>query len=351
VPRLRSFLASFTVAACLQAPARIAAAGAVNERGAWRPVADTVAPARPTVTIASGAAHTTSLTASIALDLADPDRDAAEVRFSANVATWSPWQPFAAKVAHDLSTHGGNTGEGVKTVYVQARDRAGNVGPAGSDSIAYLRLPAIGSVTPASLPNVTDGAFRLTGTDFLGVTEVGFGAVAITSTCVDAWHTGFYRVLSDTELDLHPPQGLADGRHAISLRNRAGTSNPRSVILVFPAAPVLRTHPTLSAGQPQVLFTSSGPGIGAFVSFLCLSPSDLPSVLPGTVSLEIGGGFTRLALLSLPFAHDPHTRTATLGPFPTLTSMAGTTLHFEALTFLAPVLPLPTTDACRTVYR
>lgn len=311
---------------------------------------DTVLPTVTSVSIDSGATYTTSLNVSVATVAADVHSGVDQMRLSSDNATWSAWQAFTSPVAYNLAANGGNSNEGTKTVWVQVRDRAGNISAAGADRIEYLRVPATASSSPTSLPNVTEGFFRLNGTDFVGVTEVLFDASSITSTSVDDWHAGYYRVVNDTTLDVYPPQAQATGGHTLRLRNLAGLSNVQNVALAFQASAVLRTHATLTAGRPQTIFTSSGPNAGAYVSFLCLSPSNLPSNLPGIVSLEIGNGFTSLTLLSIAFPRNLATRAATIGPFPTSDSMLGASLYFEALTFLAPAFPLPTTDSWRTLY-
>ena len=307
-------------------------------------------PTLSSVSINSGAATTTSLNVTVASTAADAHSGVIEMRLSSNNSTWSAWQPYVASLAYNLSSNGGNTNEGTKTVWVEVRDRAGNVSTTVSDSISYQRIPAIASSVPTSLPNVTDGFFRLTGTDFVGATAVLFDTTTITSTSPNQWHAGYFRVVNDTTLDVYPPQGLATGAHTLRVRNAVGTSNTLNVSLAFPTTAVLRTHSTLTAGQPQTIFTSSGPAGGGFVSYLMLSTSNIPSVLPGVITLAIGNNFTDLTLIGFPFPHDPVTRAATLGPFPTNASMVGASLFFQAITFAAPVLPYPVTDSWRTLY-
>jgi hypothetical protein len=311
---------------------------------------DTVVPVVTSATINGGAALTTSLNVTVANVSSDAHSGLNEIRYSSDNATWSAWAPYAASSPYNLSSNGGNTNEGTKTVYVQVRDRAGNISSTGSDTIEYRRLPAIAMSTPASLPNVTENFFRLTGTDLGDVVEVRFDGAPITTTSPDNWHVGYFRIINDTTLDVYPPQAQPTGAHTLQVRNPAGLSNIQNVSLAFPASAVLRTHSTLTAGRPQTIFTSSGPVGGAFVSFLTLSPSNAPSILPGIISLEIGNSFSSLTLLSIPFAHNAITRAATIGPFGTNASMIGATLFFEGITFLVPAFPLPTTDSWRTVY-
>ncbi|MEZ5963557.1 MAG: S8 family serine peptidase [Planctomycetota bacterium] len=325
--------------------------GNVGNAGCVGPfLIDTVVPTVNTVSINSGATYTTSLNVSVAVTAADSHSGVAQVRLSSDNATWSAWQAFTSPVAYNLSSNGGNANEGNKTVYVQVRDQAGNVSSSRNDSIQYLRLPAITSSTPTDLPNVTEGFFRLAGSDFVGVTEVQFDGAAITSTNPDNWDTGYFRIVNDSTLDVYPPQARPTGGHTLRLRNAAGLSNVQNVSLSFPTSLTLRTHSSLTAGANQTIFTSSGPSGGAFASYLALSPSNLPSTLPGVVSFQIGNSFSSLTLLSVAFPHNAATRAATIGPLPTNPSMLGAILYYQALTFAVPSLPLPTTNSWQTIY-
>jgi hypothetical protein len=53
---------------------------------------------------------------------------------NAGTTTWSPWQAYTTNKFWTLTA-----GTGTKTVYVQYKDRAGNVSATASDSITYQR--------------------------------------------------------------------------------------------------------------------------------------------------------------------------------------------------------------------
>jgi hypothetical protein len=57
----------------------------------------------------------------------------ASMRFrNAGTTTWSSWQTYSTSKSWTLTT-----GAGTKTVYVQYRDRAGNISAAASDTIRF----------------------------------------------------------------------------------------------------------------------------------------------------------------------------------------------------------------------
>ena len=97
-------------------------------------------PPSGTLLINQGAQQTTELRVTLTLRVQDAASGMADMRFSNDGQTWSPWEPFAPeKTNWDLSQFGGNGNPGRKTVSAQVRDRAGNVGQF-SAQIEYLRL-------------------------------------------------------------------------------------------------------------------------------------------------------------------------------------------------------------------
>jgi len=85
------------------------------------------------VAINGSARHvfTTAVTLAVeATDLAgdEPGSGVASMRLSNDGKTWSPWQPFAPSLAWDLARSGGSAAPGPKTVFVELRDKADNVG-------------------------------------------------------------------------------------------------------------------------------------------------------------------------------------------------------------------------------
>ena len=130
-------------------------------------VRDTTAPVG-TVLINGGATTTANRVASLAISFADVV-GVTEMRFSLDDgATWSDWGPYATAKTVILALP-----DGPKSVYVQARDAAGNVGGARSQIILLDQTaPAITSITvgPTTICGLcTPLLFSYTATDVSGI--------------------------------------------------------------------------------------------------------------------------------------------------------------------------------------
>jgi len=84
-------------------------------------VLDTTAPTG-TVSINSGAAHTTSRTVTLTLSASDATSGVAKVRFSENTGAWTQWYAYSTTFPCLLNS----TGDGTKFIDVQFNDTAGN---------------------------------------------------------------------------------------------------------------------------------------------------------------------------------------------------------------------------------
>jgi hypothetical protein len=68
----------------------------------------------------------------------DPLSGVAQMRFSNDGRTWSDWEGFQSTRSWDLTRFGGSSSYGLKTVYSQLRDRAGNVSQTFSATIHLI---------------------------------------------------------------------------------------------------------------------------------------------------------------------------------------------------------------------
>jgi len=107
---------------------------------------ETVAPSG-SITINSGAVFTNANGVSLAPVASDNLSGVAKMRFSNDALTWSAWQPYMASTAWTLSF-----GDGLKRVYVQFQDNAGNISDDFESSITLETQPPTGSVA------IDDGA-------------------------------------------------------------------------------------------------------------------------------------------------------------------------------------------------
>jgi hypothetical protein len=95
---------------------------------------DTVIP-KGTISINGGAASTASRSVTLRLSASDPSpaSGVAYMRFrNGGTTTWSSWLAYSTSKSWRLTA-----GAGTKTVYVQYKDRAGNVSAAASDTIRF----------------------------------------------------------------------------------------------------------------------------------------------------------------------------------------------------------------------
>jgi hypothetical protein len=112
---------------------------------------DSLAPAGVSLTIDGGNAGTTSLAVTLGIAAADAQSGVDAMRFRNDGGVFSPWEPFAAARAWNLTDHGGSAIGGTRRVTVEVRDRATNATSA-SDTI-YFHVPVtlIGSACDGSL--------------------------------------------------------------------------------------------------------------------------------------------------------------------------------------------------------
>jgi hypothetical protein len=95
---------------------------------------DTVVP-KGTIAINGGNASTASRSVTLRLSASDPSpaSGVAWMRFrNAGTTTWSSWYDYSSSKTWTLTA-----GAGTKTVYVQYKDRAGNISAAASDTIRF----------------------------------------------------------------------------------------------------------------------------------------------------------------------------------------------------------------------
>jgi parallel beta-helix repeat protein len=94
-------------------------------------------PPTGSLTINDGAATTISPTVTLRIIANDPLSGVAEMRFSNDGRTWSDWEGFQSTRSWDLTRFGGSSSSGLKTVYAQVRDQAGNVSQTFSATIRF----------------------------------------------------------------------------------------------------------------------------------------------------------------------------------------------------------------------
>ncbi|MBI5851469.1 MAG: serine hydrolase [Planctomycetes bacterium] len=158
---------------------------------------------------------------------------------------------------------------------------------------AFNRVcPRIHAHSPASLPNLTDEPFVIDGDVLSGVDRIDFGSYVITSSSSTTWGDGWFSIVDDDRIELHPPQGLIPTNYTVTLRNGNRVSTPFSVSLTRATTRSLGATGVTFAGFPMI--ASRGSSSSRSMALLCFSPSNSASVLNGIVSLGIGARFAEL---------------------------------------------------------
>jgi hypothetical protein len=212
---------------------------------------------------------------------------------------------------------------------------------------AWAPIPlVILSATP-SLANLTSRVIEVTGQNMDAVESVRFGTLTITNTNPEDPTRPWFRALSSTRLQVHPPQGLPLATYRLVLANPITSSNGVDVVLVRPTAPTLLAPPEVAAGQPYQLLVSAG-NASAALAWFGFSRSTLPSELPGVVQLDIGDAFRQLDVWSTPASIDTHG----IGRFavPSIPAMLGQTMWYQGM-MLTPAFPLATTNVDGASFR
>ncbi|MCA8972171.1 MAG: S8 family serine peptidase [Planctomycetes bacterium] len=295
---------------------------------------DLTKPSITSVTLDNNATRTPDLVVDFRVTASDSYSGASQMRFSGNGSTWTPWRAYStAAQSINLASYGASTTEGTKTGYVQVRDKAGNISATARDTISYVRPPKIASASPTSMPNITNGYFTLSGSDFVGTTRVLFGSRSLTSQSPDEWYQGYFRVVSDTTLHVYPPQAMATGSYAIRA-DAIWSSNTVSVTLVHQTKRVLHSPTQLKLGKTLYLVSARADMPTNTFDFLTLSLSNRPLVIPGIVSLSHGGNPTTFIdptyyLLAAANFHDGTTRAAVWK----LPTVVAANFYFQSIKF------------------
>jgi len=112
---------------------------------------DSLAPSGVSVVIDGGNAETTSLAVTLATAATDAQSGVDSMRFRNDGGVFSPWEPFAAARAWNLTDHGGSAVGGTRRVTVEVRDRATNATSAFDTIFFYVPVTLIGSACDGSL--------------------------------------------------------------------------------------------------------------------------------------------------------------------------------------------------------
>ncbi|MBP8301406.1 MAG: serine hydrolase [Planctomycetes bacterium] len=184
---------------------------------------------------------------------------------------------------------------------------------------SFPRRPELTGFSPSSLNNIGNTPFLLQGERLDLTTSVQCGLTTITSQSPTTWRNGYFLILSPTTIALYLPQGLLQGNYTVRASNAQGSSSPVNVAVLTNGNFQLGSPIRVGSNQTFDVMASRGAlSANAFCVF-GISTSNLPSVTPGVISLDIGNQWS--SLLTSPLTgFDPITRAATFVvpplPFP-----------------------------------
>ena len=188
--------------------------------------------------------------------------------------------------------------------------------------------PAVSNIIPNTVDNLLPGTGQtvtIVGQGFLPDTVVQVDNVDITTEST---------VLSENQISFDMPD-VSNGVHLISIVNANGTAGD-FIDVVPPSGPVLQA----GDGDPGAdVFTAIGipiemAGPPFSIQLLVASPSDVPSVLPGKIDLDLGAAFTQTYNLGATLL-DGNGRAAFTHPLSP--PLAGTTLYLQSMQVEFPI--------------
>ncbi|MCK5944607.1 MAG: hypothetical protein KAI24_21645 [Planctomycetes bacterium] len=196
-----------------------------------------------------------------------------------------------------------------------------------------------------SLPNVTTDCFVIVGCGLDEVTGVTFDGTALDAN--GAFGDGSYTIVDEHRLEVCPPLCMDAGTYVIEYSDANGVLGSQEVDITVPDDPTLVCEADHLAGTEQCVFLSSGTTPNT-AQFLIYSTENIPTVVPGLLSLDIGNQGTNYSCG--PGAVDACFKRV-VGLIPA--SAIGQTLYFQSIlidpvTFSTPYL---TSNVCATTYQ
>jgi hypothetical protein len=112
----------------------------------------------PTGVVLGAPATTTVSSFQLAIAASDALSGPWQMRFINDSGAWSPWQSFATSESWDLTAFGGSANKGTRTIRMEVRDAAGNVGNASTTVYYYTAVVDFGAACSGSLGVPTFGS-------------------------------------------------------------------------------------------------------------------------------------------------------------------------------------------------
>lgn len=211
-----------------------------------------------------------------------------------------------------------------------------------------LPAPIVLTGDAQTIDSVTDTTLQFTGTD-LGFIELAAIGANIFGTDDRQWLTGFMRIVDHETLEVSIPQGLPGSTYPLRFLNKTRASNQLSVTIQEPTTVTTHTEPDRLVGETQHWVTHAGTNPAPLIALICVSFSNLPSVAPGIVDLQIGDQFQSLIVLAIA-VQDPVSNTSIVSVANFAAMLGGTTIYSQTALLGVPSFPLVPGNVTSTNY-
>lgn len=190
-----------------------------------------------------------------------------------------------------------------------------------------LDVPA----TTPQLPTLTDQGLILTGDHFAWTEMFAVGWDLNGGHSKFEWQGGYFRVIDNQHIEVHPRPGREPGTYPIAIINPAIASNSIDIELTAPSSPKLYTEEEVPPYWLANVYVHAGSYTGHAATMIGFSLSSLPSSIPGIVDLGIGNDFQELVIDYQWHANDPITGIAQVD-YPNYPNWwGGLTWHIQAV--------------------
>ena len=183
-------------------------------------------PPTGSITIAEGLVYTNSTSVTLTLSADDATSGVAQMCFSHDNATWTPWETYSTSKTWTLTT-----GDGIKTVYVQFIDNAGLVSQSYSGTITLdTNPPAIVITSPSFGYEIKSSTITVTWTGSDGTSGISYYKIRLDD----------YSWIDVGTNTTHTFTGLDDGSHTIEVKafDNAGLTKQDSVDFIVNTSPL-----------------------------------------------------------------------------------------------------------------
>lgn len=147
-----------------------------------------------------------------------------------------------------------------------------------------LDVPA----TPPQLPTLTDQGIVLSGDHLAWVELFYLGPDLSGGHSKFDWDGGYFRVLDNQHIEVHPRPGRGPGTYQFGVLNPAINSNSINIELVAPSTPKLFTQEEVPQYFQANVYVHAGSSTGHAMTLVGFSLSNLPTSFPGIIDLGIG---------------------------------------------------------------